>query len=89
MAGASRMNFRVYAAYSVVGGIIWGVGVTLLGYWLGNVSVIKNNIEVFAVAIVVVSFIPIVIEYLRSRRRSRTAVRGHTTADRTGVDTPA
>jgi membrane-associated protein len=89
MAGASRMNFRVYAAYSVVGGIIWGVGVTLLGYWLGNVSVIKNNIEVFAVAIVLVSFIPIFVEYLRSRRRNRTAVRGHTAADRTGADTSA
>jgi membrane-associated protein len=81
MAGASRMNFRVYAAYSVVGGIVWGVGVTLLGYWLGNVSVIRNNIELFAVAIVLVSFIPIFFEFLRARRR--TARAGSTTTDRT------
>jgi membrane-associated protein len=80
MAGASRMNVRVYAAYSVVGGIVWGVGVTLLGYWLGNVSVIRNNIELFAVAIVLVSFIPILLEYLRARRR--TARGGSTTTDR-------
>jgi membrane-associated protein len=81
MAGASRMTFRVYAAYSVAGGIVWGVGVTLLGYWLGNVSVIRNNIELFAVAIVLVSFIPILFEFLRARRR--TARGGSTTTDRT------
>jgi membrane-associated protein len=84
MAGASRMNFRLYAAYSVIGGVVWGVGVTLLGYWLGNVSVIRNNIELFAIAIVLVSFIPIAFEYRRARRRSRAAAgRGNTTADRT------
>ena len=83
MAGASRMNFRVYAAYSVVGGIIWGVGVTLLGYWLGNVSIIKNNIELFAIAIVLVSFIPIFVEYFRARRRNAAPDgRGRTSADR-------
>jgi membrane-associated protein len=81
MAGASRMTFRVYAAYSVAGGIVWGVGVTLLGYWLGNVSVIRNNIELFAVAIVLISFIPIFFEFLRARRRAGRG--GSTTADRT------
>jgi membrane-associated protein len=87
MAGASRMSFRVYAAYSVIGGIVWGVGVTALGYWLGNVSIIKNNIELFAVAVVLVSFVPIVVEYLRARRR---AVRGGvTTADRLPENEPA
>ena len=81
MAGASRMNFRLYAAYSVIGGIVWGVGVTLLGYWLGNVSIIRNNLELFAIAVVLVSFIPIAFEYRRARRRSRAAVGGRTTAD--------
>jgi membrane-associated protein len=84
MAGVSRMNFRVYAAYSVVGGLIWGIGVTLLGYWLGNVSIIKNNIEVFAVLIVLVSFIPVFFEYFRARRNSARPDegRGSTSADR-------
>jgi membrane-associated protein len=80
MAGASRMSVRVYAVYSVIGGIVWGVGVTALGYWLGNVSLIKNNIELFAVVVVLVSFVPIAVEYLRARRR--TARGGLTTADR-------
>ena len=87
MAGASRMTFRVYAVYSVIGGIVWGAGVTALGYWLGNVSIIKNNIELFAVAIVLVSFVPIFLEYLRARRR--TARGGLTTADRVPESDPA
>ncbi len=73
MAGTSRMNFRVYALYSVIGGVIWGVGVTWLGHALGNVGWIKNNIELIAVLIVVVSVIPIGIELYRGRRRKAAA----------------
>jgi membrane-associated protein len=69
MAGTSRMNFRVYALYSVIGGILWGAGVTALGHWLGQVDVIRENIELFAIVIVVVSLVPVAIELLRARRR--------------------
>jgi membrane-associated protein len=79
MAGASRMNFRLYAIYSVIGGVLWGAGVTALGYWLGQVTWIRHNIELIAIGIVVVSVVPIAIEFLRGRRR---AAGGHTTADR-------
>ena len=71
MAGASRMNFRLYALYSVIGGVLWAVGVTWLGHALGNVAWIRDNIELFAILIVLVSFIPIGIEYLRGRRRRK------------------
>ena len=70
MAGASRMNFRVYALYSVIGGTAWAAGVTALGHWLGRFHVIGNNIELIAILIVLISFIPIGIEYLRGRRRN-------------------
>jgi membrane-associated protein len=73
MAGASRMNFRVYALYSVIGGLIWGAGVTALGYWLGQVGWIRDNIEFIAIGIVVVSIIPVAIELLRGRRRRAAA----------------
>jgi membrane-associated protein len=79
MAGASRMNFRLYAIYSVIGGVLWGAGVTALGYWLGQVTWIRHNIELIAIGIVVVSVVPIAIEFLRGRRR---AAGGHTTVDR-------
>ncbi len=73
MAGASRMNFRVYAVYTVIGGILWGAGVTALGYWLGQVEFISHNIELIAILIVVVSVVPMAIELLRARRKNRTA----------------
>jgi membrane-associated protein len=69
MAGTARMSFGVYALYSVIGGIVWGVGVTWLGHALGNVGWIKSNIELIAIGIVVVSVIPIAIELRRGRRR--------------------
>ncbi|MCW2575093.1 MAG: conserved rane protein of unknown function [Modestobacter sp.] len=73
MAGASRMDFRIYALYSVIGGIVWGAGVTALGHWLGQVDLIRHNIELFAIVIVVISVIPIGIELLRARRRGTAA----------------
>src|SRR4051794_8620878 len=45
MAGASRMDLRVYTLYSVIGGIAWAAGVTALGHWLGQVAVVRDNIE--------------------------------------------
>ena len=72
MAGASRMDFRVYALFTVIGGLLWGAGVTALGHWLGQVDVIKNHIELIAILIVVVSVVPIAIEFLRARRKRDT-----------------
>ncbi|CAN5346393.1 hypothetical protein BH20ACT5_BH20ACT5_03390 [soil metagenome] len=69
MAGASRMNFRVYLFYSIIGGILWGSGVTALGYFLGQVPFVAANVEYIIIGIVVLSIVPIVIEVLRSRRR--------------------
>jgi membrane-associated protein len=71
MAGASRMDFRVYALYSVIGGIVWAGGVTALGHWLGQVDVIREHIELFAILIVVISVVPVAIELLRARRNNR------------------
>ena len=68
MAGASRMDFRRFALYSLVGGIAWTVGVTLLGFWLGQVAVVRDHVELFVVGVVVLSLVPVAIEGLRARR---------------------
>jgi membrane-associated protein len=70
MAGTARMSFRRYAIYSVIGGVIWAVGLTLIGYWLGNVTFIASHIELIAIAIVVVSVVPIVVQLMRERNRA-------------------
>ena len=69
MAGAGRMNYRTYTLYTVLGGILWATSVTLLGYWLGNIDFIANNIELLLLAGVAVSVVPIGFQLLRHQRR--------------------
>jgi membrane-associated protein len=72
MAGVGRMNFRTYAIFSAIGGVLWGTGVTVLGYWLGQIAFVRDNIEYILIAIVAASVIPIAIELLRARRERGT-----------------
>ncbi|MEU8606975.1 VTT domain-containing protein [Actinoplanes sp. NPDC048791] len=73
VAGASRMHYRTFLIYNVLGGTLWGCGVTILGFFLGQDSFVRSNIELILIAIVVVSVAPIAVELLRARRRSRRA----------------
>jgi membrane-associated protein len=71
MAGVSRMDYRTFVTYNAIGALLWGVGVTLLGYLLGQVEFVHQNIEPILIAIVIVSLIPVALELLRARRTSR------------------
>jgi membrane-associated protein len=71
VAGVSRMNFRHFISYTAIGGVLWASGVTVAGYFLGNVSLIKNNIDAVLVLIVLVSVIPMGVEFLLHRRRAK------------------
>jgi membrane-associated protein len=68
MAGVGQMDARKYLAYSLVGGIGWAAGVTLLGYWLGGIEFARNNIELMLLGVVVLSFVPIAVEFVKTRR---------------------
>jgi membrane-associated protein len=69
MAGAGRMSYRTYTLYTVLGGVLWATSVTMLGYFLGNVDFIANNIELLLLAGVAVSVVPIAAQLLRSQKR--------------------
>ncbi|MBK6764101.1 MAG: VTT domain-containing protein [Micrococcales bacterium] len=73
MAGVGRMDFRVYMTYSAIGGLLWGAGVTYLGYLLGNVPFVKEHIELILIGVVFVSVLPIVYEYIRHKREAAAA----------------
>lgn len=73
MAGIGRMDFRVYMTYSAIGGALWAAGVTYLGYLLGNVTFVKEHIELILIGVVVVSVLPIVFEYVKHRREAKAA----------------
>ena len=71
VAGVGQMKYRTFVKFNVLGGVLWGAGVTTLGYFLGEVDFIKNNIEIAIVAIVAVSLLPVAIEMLRHRKQLR------------------
>jgi len=71
VAGVGRMNYRTFVTFNIVGGLLWGVGVTTLGYFLGEVSWIESNIEIALIAIVLLSVLPVVLEVVRHRSSAR------------------
>ncbi|GAA2582197.1 MULTISPECIES: DedA family protein [Streptomyces] len=73
VAGAGRMKYRTFLTYNVIGGVAWGTGVTLAGYWLGQIEFIRANVEAILVLIILVSVVPIAIEYLRERKKKKRA----------------
>jgi len=82
IAGVSGMRYRSFLVFNVVGGILWGAGVTLLGSWLGNIDFVKKNIEAILILIVLISVVPIIIELLRARSQNKKAARQRPTEPR-------
>lgn len=69
VAGVSKMHYRTFVKFNVIGGAVWAIGFTLAGYWLGNAFPwIGKNIEYAIVLIVAVSLIPVAVEFIRHRR---------------------
>ncbi len=71
--GMSRMPYRRFILWNAIGGISWALLLCLAGYFLGQIPVIANNVDVIAVIIVALSIIPIVIAVFRERRADRRA----------------
>ncbi len=74
MAGVARMDFRRYTTYSAIGAVLWGTGVTLLGYFLGQIQLVRDNIELMLIAVVAISVLPIFVELVRARRSPPVAI---------------
>ena len=73
VAGVSNMKYRTFVIFNIVGGALWAIGVTLLGYFLGQIDVVEENLEVAILAIVAISVMPMVIEIVKARREKRDA----------------
>jgi membrane-associated protein len=67
IAGVASMNYSKFIFYNIIGGAIWVVGITLLGYFLGEIPYIKNNFEKVVLLIVFISILPILFEFFKSR----------------------
>lgn len=73
VAGVSNMHYRTFVTYNVIGGVLWGAGVTTLGFFLGEIEAVKNNIEIAAIVIVGISVLPVAFELWKHRRAAAAA----------------
>lgn len=65
VAGIGKMNYGKFISYNIIGGAIWVVSLTLAGYFLGNIEIVKKNFEYVVLGIVFVSILPIIFEYAK------------------------
>jgi membrane-associated protein len=71
VAGVAEMSYPAFALYNITGGVGW-VGICIgAGYVFGNVPIVKENFSLVAIGIVIVSVLPMVIEFIRYRRGPR------------------
>lgn len=71
VAGAGAMRYPVFALYNIAGGVLWVGTCVGAGYAFGNVPVIKENFSLVALGIVAVSVIPVIVEFLKHKRKGQ------------------
>jgi membrane-associated protein len=67
VAGIGAMTYPRFIAYNIVGGVGWILSLVLAGYFFGNVPIVKRNFSLVILAIIIISVLPGVIEFLRHR----------------------
>jgi membrane-associated protein len=70
VAGLGAMTYWKFITYNVVGGLGWVVSLTLTGYFFGNIPLVKRNLSLATIVIIVISVLPMIIEYLHARRQT-------------------
>lgn len=67
VAGVGKMNYGNFIKYNLAGGFVWVFGMTLLGFFFGNIPVVKENFSIVVIAIVFLSIAPMVFEVVKSK----------------------
>jgi membrane-associated protein len=71
VAGVSKMKYRTFVTFNLVGGFAWAIGVTLLGYLLGQNKTVEENLEIAILLVVFISILPIVFELWKARKQRK------------------
>lgn len=66
VAGVGEMKYFVFLTYSVIGAVLWISGLTCLGYFFGNLDIVKNNFEIVVLTIIGISILPMVFQLVKS-----------------------
>lgn len=67
VAGAGSMNYSKYIGYCVLGAVLWVPSLTLLGYFFGNMDIVKKNFELVIFAIIGFSILPMIFQFVKSK----------------------
>jgi membrane-associated protein len=75
VAGVGEMSYGRFIAYNLAGGLVWTAGFTFLGYFFGNIPIVRDNFGIVVIAIVLISVAPLGVEFVSSRLRARAGAR--------------
>ncbi len=67
--GIGRMHYATFLTYNVVGAVLWVVGITLAGYFLGNIPLVRDNFSKVVLLIILLSVLPIIVEVVKEKIR--------------------
>ena len=71
VAGVGRMKYGTFLSYNIIGALIWVIGLTFAGYFLGNIPIIRDNFSKVVMLIILISVLPIIFEFVKNKRASR------------------
>lgn len=71
VAGVAEMNYRKFLPFDIFGGALWILSMSFAGYFLGEIEWIKKNIELVAIGIILISILPIIVEYTKHKRQKK------------------
>jgi membrane-associated protein len=67
VAGIGKMSYKKFSLYNAIGGFVWAIGITMLGFLFGNIPIIKENFSVVIFVIIGISLLPILYEFIKSK----------------------
>lgn len=71
VAGVGTMEYKQFITYNVIGGFLWIISFTVLGFFFGNMPIVKKHFTLVIFAIIILSILPAVIEYIRAKRNQK------------------
>jgi membrane-associated protein len=71
VAGIGSMSYGKFITYNIVGGVVWVAIFVYSGYFLGTLTIVKNNFSLVVIVIILISVVPIITEYLKHKKNKR------------------
>jgi membrane-associated protein len=75
VAGIGKMTYTKFISFSVIGALTWVLSLVYAGYFFGNIPLVKNNLSVVIIGIIILSLMPMIVEYVKARRATALAQR--------------